>query len=924
MLTSGVMRIDRLTTQTKQALIAAQEEATSKGHPEILPEHVLVALLADPNGPATSILARAGANPKAVLEGAKAAIARQPRVEGGAEPNLSRRIREVLGQAWKVTEELGDEYTTAGHLLVALVDKDEATKKLVGVGREPILGAVRHVHGSQKVTDPEAESKFEALEKYARDLTEAARKGKIDPVIGRDEEIRRVMQVLSRRTKNNPVLIGEPGVGKTAIVEGLAHRIVQGDVPESLRDKRLLALDLGAMVAGSKYRGEFEDRLKAVLKEIESAEGEIVLFIDELHTLVGAGAAEGSMDASNMLKPALARGELHCIGATTLDEYRKHIEKDAALARRFQPVFAGEPSVQDTIAILRGLKDRYEVHHGVRIQDSAIVAAATLSNRYITDRFLPDKAIDLVDEAASRLKMAIDSMPPDIDVVVRRATQMEIERQALKKESDAGSKRRLEDLEKELADLRLRESQMKAQWEKEKEIIKGVQEKKAALDKLRLELERAQRNADFERAGRIQYGEIPEAEKAIAENQAKLAELQKSGSFLKEEVTDEDIATVVSKWTGVPVSKMLEGEKEKLLQMELRLGERVIGQKEAIVAVSNAVRRSRAGLGEENRPIGSFLFLGPTGVGKTELARAGPFPLRRRARDDPPRHVGVHGEARGRAAHRRASGLRGLRRGRSAHRAGPSSALLRAALRRDREGPSRRLERAAPGARRRSPDRRAGTHGRLQEHRDHPHLERRLPAHHGHGRSEGDASGRHGGSPPRVPPRVPEPSRRDDPLPPPRPRGRAAGRRHPDRAVREAPRTTRAEARHHRHGEGLPRERRLRPDLRRASAQACDPEAPREPARAGDPRRSLPGRRHGHGRRRERRPRVRTALRRRSVAGARGERPRRRERLSARYPSGRNAVRSRATNSSKVVGGRSSSIASVGSTSASSPPIALA
>ncbi|MGB5219709.1 MAG: ATP-dependent chaperone ClpB, partial [Polyangiales bacterium] len=482
--------------------------------------------------------------------------------------------------------------------------------------------AVQEVRGSQRVTDPDPEGKFQALEKYTRDLTEAARQGKTDPVIGRDEEIRRVMQVLSRRTKNNPVLIGEPGVGKTAIAEGIAHRIVQGDVPEGLKNKKFLALDLGAMVAGSKYRGEFEERLKAVLQEIEDAKGQIILFIDELHTLVGAGAAEGSMDASNMLKPALARGELRCVGATTLDEYRKHIEKDAALARRFQPVFAGEPSVPDTIGILRGLKERYEIHHGIRIQDSAIVAAATLSQRYITDRFLPDKAIDLVDEAASRLKMEIDSLPAPIDTVERKVTQLEIEREALKKETDDASKKRLVTLEQELSDLQEQRDAMRAQWLREKELIAEIREKKELVESLRLDLERAERTTDYETAARLQYGEIPAAEASVTQAQQKLAEVQESASFLKEEVTDEDIAEIVSKWTGVPVSKMLEGEKEKLLHMEERLRARVIGQDEAVVAVSNAVRRSRAGLSEPNRPIGSFLFLGPTGVGKTELARA--------------------------------------------------------------------------------------------------------------------------------------------------------------------------------------------------------------------------------------------------------------------------------------------------------------
>jgi ATP-dependent Clp protease ATP-binding subunit ClpB len=619
------MRLDRLTNKTREALQVAQTDASQRGNPELLPEHFLVALLDQSDGIAPALVSKAGAKDTAL----KAAVMRRleglPRVQGGADPAMSRRLRDVLTQTWKETQDLKDEYSSAEHVLLALLaQKDELAKVLKeqGLDRDKLLAAIKEVRGAQRVTDPDAEGKFQSLEKYTRDITALAASGKIDPVIGRDEEIRRVMQVLARRTKNNPVLIGEPGVGKTAIVEGIGQRITQGDIPDSLKDKRLLALDLGALIAGTKYRGEFEDRLKAVLKEIEAAEGRIILFIDELHTIMGAGGAEGAMDASNMLKPALARGELRCIGATTLAEYRKYIEKDAAFARRFQPVFAGEPSVPDTINILRGLRERYEVHHGIRIQDPALVAAAVLSDRYITNRFLPDKAIDLMDEAAAEIKMAIDSMPHEIELVERRVMQLTIEQQALKKETDAASRKRLEELSRELSELNEKKSQMRAKWLKEKEVLTQIREQKAGVEQLRLDLDRAQRVADYETAAKLRYGDIPAADKKVEELQARLRDVQKDGSYLKEEVTEEDIANVVSRWTGVPVSKMLESEKVKLLEMETRLRSRVVGQDEALVAVSNAVRRNRSGLGDKNRPVGSFLFLGPTGVGKTELARA--------------------------------------------------------------------------------------------------------------------------------------------------------------------------------------------------------------------------------------------------------------------------------------------------------------
>ncbi len=619
------MRIDRMTTKSQEAIRAAIDTASRRGNPELIPEHILLAALDQEDGIARPLFQKAGVDVAGLRKELVPRLEGLPRVTGGAEPQLSRRALSLIQKAEDEAKGFKDDFLSVEHLILAgaHADKDlQAAFARVGVNYEKLLQAMTSVRGAQRVTDRDPEGKFQALEKYTRDLTDAARRGKLDPVIGRDEEIRRVMQVLSRRTKNNPVLIGEPGVGKTAIVEGIALRIARGDVPESLKDKRLCALDLGAMVAGSKFRGEFEDRLKAVLKEIESSQGGIILFIDELHTLVGAGAAEGAMDAANLLKPMLARGELRCIGATTLDEYRKRIEKDAALERRFQPVFISEPSVEDTIAILRGLKERYEVHHGIRIQDSALVAAATLSNRYITGRFLPDKAIDLVDEAASKIKMEIDSMPTEIDQVERRLMQLQIEEQALKKERDPASRARRDELSREIADLKQERDVMRAQWLREKELIAKIREMQPQIEQLRTEQEHAQRAGDLGLAAEIQYGRIPALEKSLSELRAELGRVQQKIIYLKEEVTDQDVASVVSKWTGIPLNKMLESEMQKLLRMEDNLRTRVVGQDEALAAVASAVRRSRAGLSDERRPIGSFLFLGPTGVGKTELARA--------------------------------------------------------------------------------------------------------------------------------------------------------------------------------------------------------------------------------------------------------------------------------------------------------------
>jgi ATP-dependent Clp protease ATP-binding subunit ClpB len=621
------MRFDQLTIKAQEAVQEAQQDARARGNAELTGDHLLLAMLKQSEGVVVPILQKLGADPAALARQIESDLDSRPKVSGAsADAVVARDLNRVFDRAFEIARDFGDEYVSSEHFLLALAESDagEAARRLAkaGVKKDALLKALKEVRGSARITDPNPEDKYQALKRYTRDLTDLARRGKIDPVIGRDEEIRRVIQVLSRRTKNNPVLIGEPGVGKTAIVEGLARRIHMGDVPEGLKNKRVVSLDLGAMIAGAKYRGEFEDRLKAVLKEIEEAQGTIILFIDELHTLIGAGAAEGAMDASNMLKPALARGELRAIGATTLSEYQKHIEKDAALERRFQPVYVDEPTVEDTIAILRGLQERYEIHHGVRITDAALVAAARLSHRYISDRFLPDKAIDLVDEAAARLRTQIDSVPVEIDAVERRIVSLEIEKRALQKEKTPEAGDRLQEIEKQLADAREESSRLRARWSAEKERIQKIGQIKETLEKVKLEAAEAERQGDLQKVAELRYGRLPQLEKELSAENARLAELQKGHPMLREEVTEEDIAAIVSKWTGVPVERMIESESQKLLKMEERLHARVIGQDEAVRAISDAVRRSRAGLSDPNRPIGSFLFVGPTGVGKTELARA--------------------------------------------------------------------------------------------------------------------------------------------------------------------------------------------------------------------------------------------------------------------------------------------------------------
>ena len=728
--------MNRLTQKSQEALQAAQSMATRLGHTEVDGEHLLAALLDQPDGIVPRLIAKAGADTGSLGTQVAAELGRRPKVSGpGAAPGqvfITQRLSRLLDTADREARRLKDEYVSVEHLVIALLGEGAETTagRLLrdsGLTRERFLQALTEIRGNQRVTSATPESAYEALEKYGRDLVADARDGKLDPVIGRDAEIRRVVQILSRKTKNNPVLIGDPGVGKTAIVEGLAQRITRGDVPEGLRDKTIFALDMGSLLAGAKYRGEFEERLKAVLGEVRAAEGRILLFIDEVHTVVGAGAAEGAMDAGNMLKPMLARGELHMIGATTLDEYRKHIEKDAALERRFQPVFVDEPSIEDAISILRGLRERLQIFHGVKIQDSALVAAVLLSHRYISDRFLPDKAIDLVDEACAMLRTEIDSMPAELDELTRRVMRLEIEETALAKESDKVSKARLETLRKELADLRAEADAMRAQWEAERNALRKVQALRQEIEQVRQEAEAAERSYDLNRVAELRYGKLDELERRLRAEEEQLSAKQGGRRLLREVVTEDEIATVVSRWTGIPVSRLREGEREKLLRLDEVLHERVVGQDEAVGLVADAIIRARSGIKDPRRPIGSFIFLGPTGVGKTELAKiARRRALRHRGQHGPHRHERIPGAAHGQPARRRTARLRRLRGGWPAHRGGPAQAVFGGPLRRDRESTLGRLQHAAPGARRRAAHRRPGPDRRLPQHRHHHDLQRGL------------------------------------------------------------------------------------------------------------------------------------------------------------------------------------------------------
>ena len=768
-----------LTQKSAEALHDAQTKALRFGHTEVDGEHLLLALLDQAEGIVPRLLSQAGGDPDRLRTAVEAELSRRPRVSGpGVSPGqvrVTQRLSRLLDAAQQEANRLKDEYVSVEHLLLALLAEGPTTAagrllQAEGLTRDGFLEALTKIRGNQRVTSATPEGAYEALAKYGRDLVDDAASGRLDPVIGRDAEIRRVIQILSRKTKNNPVLVGDPGVGKTAIVEGLAQRINSGDVPEGLRDKTIFSLDMGALVAGAKYRGEFEERLKAVLSEVRAAEGRILLFIDELHTVVGAGAAEGAMDAGNMLKPMLARGELHLIGATTLDEYRKRLEKDAALERRFQPVMVNEPSVEDAVSILRGLRERLEVFHGVKIADSALVTAVTLSHRYISDRFLPDKAIDLVDEACAMIRTEIDSMPAELDELTRRVMRLEIEENALAKETDRASQERLTDLRKELADLRAQADSLRAQWEAERHALRRVQALREELEQLRRDAEQAERNYDLDRAAELRLGKIPDLERRLEAEEQRLAAKQGGARLLREVVTSDEIAAIVSRWTGIPVSRLQEGEREKVLRLDQILHERIVGQDEAVRLVADAIIRARSGIKDPRRPIGSFVFLGPTGVGKTELAKiAGRGAVRHRGEHDPDRHERVPGAAHGQPPGRRAARLCGLRGRRAAHRGGPAQALLGRAVRRGGEGARGRVQHAAAGPGRRPAHRRAGPHRRLPQHGHHHDLQHRLGvADRGRGVGRRDqarrARTRDGRDARALPARVPEPPGRHRPV----------------------------------------------------------------------------------------------------------------------------------------------------------------